>query len=82
MRLTNCSFKHQIYLPNGGGGTADFVREPAHLIELEGNFVLVRNANVLKGQLTTKVPLSNVASFVEHVEPKLTSDPKALPAKA
>lgn len=81
MRLKNCAFATEVYFPNGGGSTGKFCREPQYKLDLEGSFILIRSASVREGDVT-KVPITNVSSFQEHVEPKVETKSNGPTAKA
>jgi hypothetical protein len=80
IRLKNCSFNALIYVPDGGGSTTNFVREPQYTIGLDAGTVIIRSASVKNGA-TTKVPMSNVSSYQE-APPEPKEDTKPSVAKA
>jgi len=78
MNLKSCKFNHDIFLPDGGGGTNGYVREPSYEIVLEAACVRIRSRNRTNGQ-KIKVPLANVACYDELSE---ETAPRAAGAKS
>lgn len=60
MRLKSAAFCTTVFLPNGGGSKADYVREAAYDIVQEGSYIRLRVKDKIGGQVIS-VPMPNVA---------------------